>query len=125
LSRDFPKDKNRLILAYEESKNVVDYIVTEHGRGSIVNVLGHLREGDTIDESIRKGLSLTLDELEKNWARYLQGQVTWIGYLAANIYTILLFAAAILTIWGFLRLMNKRRLKASKIEEDDEEVGFS
>jgi hypothetical protein len=125
LSRDFPEDKSRLILAYEESKNVVDYIVTEHGRGSIVNILGHLREGDTIDGSIRKGLSLTLDELEKHWAQYLQGQVTWIGYLAANIYTILLFAAAILTIWGFLRLLNKRRLKASKVEEDDEEIGIS
>jgi hypothetical protein len=120
LSRHFPGDRDQLILAYEESKSVVDYMVTEYGRNSVVSILGYLREGDTIDDAVRKGLSLTLAELEKRWIQHVQGSVTWIGYLAANIYSILFFAAALLTIFGFLRLIIRRRLRSSEIDEDDE-----
>jgi Peptidase MA superfamily len=125
LNMHFPGDKNQLILAYEESKSVVDYIVTGSGPGGVVSILGHLREGDAIDEATSKSLSLTLDELEKHWIQYLQGNVTWIGYLAANIYMILLFVAALITVFGFIRIIIKRRLRASRIEEDDEEVGLN
>ena len=122
LSRNFPVDRDQLILAYEESKNVVEYMVTEYGQRGVVSVMGYLKEGDDIDEATRKGLSISLDELEKHWIQSLQDKVTWIGYVAANIYTILLFAAALLTICGFLRIIIKRRLRASRVDDDDEVV---
>lgn len=126
LDRRFPADKNQLILAYEQSKSVVDYMMTEHGQSSVVTLLNRLREGDAIDEAMRKGFSLSPDQLEKLWIDHVQGQVTWIGYLAANVYTILLFVAALLTVCGFLRVMVRRRLRASRREEDDdEEAGVS
>jgi hypothetical protein len=120
LSRRFPGDKNQLILAYEESKSVVDYMVTKYSRSGVVSILGYLKAGDTIDEATRKGLFLTLDKLEKGWTQYLQGKVTWIGYLAANIYTILLFVAAILACAGFVRVLIKRRRRALIPDEEDE-----
>jgi len=122
LSRNFPIDRDQLILAYEESKNVVEYMVTEYGQRGVVTIMNSLKEGDNIDEATRKGLSISLDELEKRWAQYLQQRVTWIGYVAANIYTILLFVAALLTICGFLRIIIKRRLRASRVDDDDEVV---
>jgi hypothetical protein len=122
LSRNFPIDRGQLILAYEESKNVVEYMVTEHGQRGVVTIMNSLKEGDDIDEATRKGLSMSLDELEKRWILYLQQRVTWIGYVAANIYTILLFVAALLTICGFLRIIIKRRLRASRVDDDDEVV---
>jgi hypothetical protein len=122
LSRNFPVDRDQLILAYEESKNVVEYMVTEHGQRGVVSIMNSLKEGDAIDEATRKGLSISLDEFEKRWIQYLQQRVTWIGYVAANIYTILLFAAALLTICGFLRIIIKRRLRASRVDDDDEVV---
>jgi hypothetical protein len=122
LSRRFPGDKNQLILAYEESKSVVDYMVTKYSRSGVVSILDHLREGDTIDEATREGLLLTLDELEKGWTQYLQGKVTWIGYLAANIYTILLFVAAILACAGFVRVLIKRRRRALMPDEEDDYI---
>jgi len=67
-------------------------------------------------------MECALDELEKRWIQSLQDKVTWIGYVAANIYTILLFAAALLTICGFLRIIIKRRLRASRVDDDDEVV---
>jgi hypothetical protein len=125
LSRHFPGDKNQLILAYEESKSVVDYMVTEYSRSGVASILGYLKEGDTIEEATGKSLSLTPDELEKRWIQYLQGKVTWIGYLAANIYTILFFVAALLTVCGFLRIILRRRLRARLADEEDEEVTLS
>ena len=122
LSRNFPVDRDQLILAYEESKNVVEYMVTEYGQRGVVSVMSYLKEGDDIDEATRKGLSISLDELEERWTQHLQQRVTWIGYVAANIYTILLFAAALLTICGFLRIIIKRRLRASRVDDDDEVV---
>lgn len=125
LSRNFPGERDQLILAYEESKSVVDYLVAEYGRNSVVQVLGYLREGYSADAATDKVLSLTLGELEMNWIKHLQGQVTWIGYLSANIYTILLFAAAVLTVCGFLRIIIRRRNRASAFDEDENEVGVS
>jgi hypothetical protein len=43
--------------------------------------------------------------------------------MAANIYMVLLFAGALLTICGFLRVIIRRRRRTSTIEEDGEEVG--
>jgi hypothetical protein len=122
LGRHFPGDKDQLILAYEESKSVVDYMVTEYGRSGVVSILGYLKDGNTIDEATGKSLSLTPDELEKRWTKYLQGKVTWVGYLAANIYTILLFVAAILACAGFVRVLMKRRRRALMPDEEDDYI---
>jgi hypothetical protein len=122
LSRNFPVDKDQLILAYEESKNMVEYMVAKHGQRGVVSIMNNLKDGDAIDEATRKGLSVSLDELERRWILYLQERITWIGYLAANIYTILLFVAALLTIGGFLRIIIKRRLRASRVDDDDEDA---
>jgi len=122
LSRIFPIDRDQLILAYEESKSIVEYIVTEYGQGDVVDILNYLKDGDTIDESIRKALSISLDELEKRWILHLQKRITWAGYIATNIYTILLFAAALLTIWGFLRVVIRRQRRTRLADTDDEDV---
>lgn len=125
LNRNFPIDRDQLILAYEESKSIIKYMVTEHGQGDVVNIIHYLKDGDTIDEAIRKALSISLDELEKRWILHLQKRITWAGYVATNIYTILLFAAALLTIWGFLRVVIRRQRKtrlADMDDEDDEDV---
>jgi hypothetical protein len=98
---------------------VVEYVVAENGQRGVVNVMGYLKAGEPIDEATKRLIGFT-DELERRWILFLQERVTWIGYLATNIYTILLFAAALLTICGFLRIIIKRRLRAARVEDDDE-----
>lgn len=119
LSKDFPGEKNALILAYEQSRSALDYMITEYGTESVLRLFGYLRDGDTIDEAFGKSMSLGADEFEKRWVAHLRENVTWIGYIAANIYAILLFAAALLTVGGFVRHM-RRRLKNSWLDDDDE-----
>jgi hypothetical protein len=97
-------------------------MVTEYSRSGVVSILGYLKAGDTIEEATGKSLSLTPDELEKRWTKYLQGKVTWVGYLAANIYTILLFVAAILACAGFVRVLMKRRRRALMPDEEDDYI---
>jgi hypothetical protein len=109
LSQSFPRDKDSLLLAYEESKSFIEFINHEFGRRAIQDLLGHLHTGDEIDEAVLKSFSISLDELERRWHIHLIKKITWFTYLANNLYTILFFLAALITIGGFVRLMLKKR----------------
>lgn len=125
LHRNFPSERDQMALAYEESKNVVEYMVAEYGQRGVVRIMNSLKDGNAIDEAIQNRISVSLDELERRWILYLQERVTWAGYLAANIYTILLFAAALLTICGFLRVIIRKRHRNSQTDENEEEIGVN
>jgi hypothetical protein len=109
LSTSFPADEKSLLLAYEQSKSLVDYISKEFGRDGILNLLHHLKQGYEIDEAIQKSLSVGFEELERRWRSQLRKNITWFTYLAENLYGILFFFAALITIVGFVRVVIKRR----------------
>jgi hypothetical protein len=109
LSQSFPRDKESLLLSYEESKSFVEFINHEFGRERILDLLGHLREGSEIDGAVLKSFSIPFDELERRWHTHLRKKITWFTYLANNLYTILFFLAALITIAGFVRMMIKKR----------------
>jgi len=109
LSQSFPRDKESLLLAYEESKSFVEFINHEFGRERILDLLGHLQEGSEIDGAVLKSFSIPFDELERRWHTHLRKKITWFTYLANNLYTILFFLAALITIAGFVRMMIKKR----------------
>ena len=109
LSQSFPRDQESLLLAYEESKSFVDFINHEFGREGILGLLGHLQAGSEIDGAVLKSFSIPFVELEKRWHTHLRKKITWFTYLANNLYTILFFVAALITIAGFVRMMIKKR----------------
>jgi 4-amino-4-deoxy-L-arabinose transferase-like glycosyltransferase len=109
LSQSFPRDKESLLLAYEESKSFVEYINHEFGRKGIQDLLGHLQAGNEIDGAVLQSFSITLDELERRWHIHLRKKITWFTYLANNLYTILFFLGALITVGGFVRMMIKKR----------------
>lgn len=109
LSQSFPRDKESLLLSYEESKSFVEFINHEFGRERILDLLGHLQEGSEIDGAVLKSFSIPFDELERRWHTHLRKKITWFTYLANNLYTILFFLAALITIAGFVRMMIKKR----------------
>lgn len=113
----FPKDEASLVLAYEQSKNFIEYIAGQYGQDSIVRILNYMREGDTVDESIQKSLSVSLPELEHTWHAHLRGKHSWFAYLSSNLYTILFLLGGLITIYGFIRFLKKKR------EYVDEEEG--
>ena len=115
LSRSFPRDDESLLLAYEESKSFVEFINQEFGQRGIRNLLKNLQGGNNIDEAVFNTFSISFDELERRWHSHIRRNITWFTYLANNLYTILFFAGALITIAGFVRIILKKR----RYGEDD------
>ena len=115
----FPENRQGLLLAYDESKSLVEYIVSEFGKGSILAILENLKDGYEINPAIEKGISISLYELENQWRASLSKRFTWLIYLSNNLYGILFFLAALLTIVAFIRFMKK---KIDYKDEDDDDI---
>ena len=118
LARGFPSDNQALMLAYEQSKSIVDYISKQYGKNAVVDILGLLKNGEPLNSAVQMRLSLSLDELEVQWRRHLQAGSTWLVYLANHIYGIVFFLAAVITIAGFVRLVLRKRAYVDGEDED-------
>lgn len=117
LRRSFPDDDKALQLAYEQSMSVVEYIVKEHGPEGLRRVLTRLSDGETVEEAVRKGLSLDMHELLDGWRADLRVRHTLLSYLSNNIYTVLFVFAALLLTAAFLRAL----IKIYSYKDEDEE----
>ena len=113
----FPPDD--LILAYEESKSIVEYIESEFDKQSILQVLEYLKEGYSLDDSLQKGLSVTTSELDEKWQAYLKKRHAWFSYLSRNLYEILFFIAAVATAYGFMKMLKKKKEHVDEDEDED------
>jgi hypothetical protein len=121
LSSAFPAQPGELILAYEESRSFIDFIVRQYGADKLRMVLHEMGDNKTLPEAITDVLSTDLNVLEKKWRASLLRRYSWSAYAADHIYWLLFFAAALVTFIGYIRL--RRRMKNYKDEE--EEGGFS
>ena len=117
LATSFPEHKKSLMLAYEESRSLVAYIGSKFGKNGILDILKYLKEGYEVDAAILKALSIPLDDLERRWHSHLRKNTTWFTFLITNLYEILFFLGAMITIYGFIRLLIKKR------GYEDEETG--
>ena len=109
LTDSFPRDTESLLLAYEESKSFVEFINHEFGKEGIQSLLGHMRSGYETDAAVLKSFSVPFEEIERRWRVHLRKKVSWFTYLANNLYGIIFFFAALITIAGFVRLMVRKR----------------
>mgnify|MGYP001599441420 CR=1 FL=1 len=117
LTDKFPEDERAVLLAYEESKSIVEYITREFGASGLLQVLNYLKNGYDVDAAIFKGLSVPFYELENRWHDYLQKRTTWFTYFSNNLYNVLFFLAGLILTYGFIRFLLKK--KAYKDEGED------
>ena len=59
-------------LAYAESYSLIDYIITEFGRGDLRRIFRKLSRGKSIEEALRLVLDTEYKDFEKNWRSYLK-----------------------------------------------------
>ncbi len=118
LAHRFPHDKNGLLLAYEQSKSVVEYMIRQYGPQGMRDLLGLLRQGADLDFAFESSFAISFDKFEDQWRNQLKASISWFTYLSIHLYEILFVSAALLTILGFIRMM--RRKKA--YDEDNEEM---
>ena len=121
LAERFPAGGRDLLLAYEESKSIIEYIEKEFGASGIRGIVKHMAEGDHAEDAVRKSLMISLDELEERWRSSLVEETSWFSYVGDNIYEILFLFAALLTLCGFVRMLNRKRAYKDEDEEPWEE----
>ena len=121
LAHQFPRDKNALILAYEQSKSVVEYMSREYGQQGILDLLGLLRQGYDFESAFKIRFAVTFDTFEDQWRGYLKKNIGWFTYLSTHLYEFLFVSAALLTVLGFVRKIIRQRAYAAQ-EEDDEDI---
>jgi hypothetical protein len=117
LTERFPQEKRFLLLAYEESKSLVEYMISSYGEERVLSVLDCLKEGADADVAVIEGLSVSLNDLEIEWHQHLKRKTTWLAYLVNHLYEILFFLGALAMIYGFIRQIIKKR--AYQEEEED------
>ncbi len=118
MDNGFPQDEPGLVLAYEQSRSIVDYIVFRYGKNGITNILTALKNGKPIPDAIMISLGTSLPELEKDWRQSIRTWSTLLVFIMGNIYSIIFFLAALATVAGYVRY----RIRRKRFIEEEEEV---
>lgn len=120
ISRSFPSQARGLILAYQESRSFVEFIVSEYGEEKLIAVLNSLKNGRQAEQAVSDNLSVGLAALEQRWSQALTRKYSWTSYVANHIYWIVFVAAALITVAGYIRF--RLRLKNYRDEDDENAV---
>lgn len=121
LARGFPGNDRDLILAYEQSRGFVDYLIKRSGPDGVLRLLRELKQGTDVPDAFFRVYGVSLNQLERDWHRSLKGGITWVAYVSYHLYEILFLLAALMSIYGFIRIMVRKR-RRMKEEVDIEEL---
>lgn len=121
LEKTFPRDQELLLLAYEESKSFITYLVGQFGTQGIHIFLHGLRNGETTENAVQKAFAAPFDTLEKQWQHSLKKKMTWFTLFSYNLYEILFTLMAVITVFAFIRFcLRKRAYQDGDDDLDDE-----
>ena len=121
LGTSFPTDNDSLLLAYEQSKDIVKYMVRRFGKEGVKDVLRHMKKGKVVDAAVFQALSIRLDDLEREWHDSLGSNMTWYIYLSYYLYEILFALAALTTIYAAIKLVIRKR---NYMREEEDDLGY-
>jgi hypothetical protein len=119
LTVSFPGERGSLIQAYQESRLFVEYLVAQYGKGCLLDVLKHLKEGAPIDQAFSQAFPKSLPSLEEEWLKGLGSRSLWLLWVSEYLYEILFVFGALLTVVAFIRVMIRKR-NYDPGEEDEE-----
>jgi hypothetical protein len=120
LEHRFPTDKSLLLLAYQQSRSFVEYMVKEYGRQSLLKILAKLKKGEPIESAVAAAAGKSLESLEKEWLKERRGKWVWLVWVTQYFYHILFFLGGVLVVGvAVRRTMGKGRFHDM---DDDEET---
>ncbi|MEJ2182713.1 MAG: peptidase MA family metallohydrolase [Nitrospirota bacterium] len=117
----FPLDREGILLAYAESRSVVEFVAAEWGREGVLSVLEEMRRGHTPGEAARAALGVGLDDIEKQWRESLRGRSLWLAWLRRHFTELLFVMAALLAVAGFGRVLWRMKTYRDPDEEAEAE----
>ena len=118
LSHGFPSDNDGLMLAYEESKSFLTYIIGTDGREGVLRILNHMKSGESVEQAFLNALSISLHDLEQEWHASLRKEATWFILLSYYLYEILFGLMALISIFAFIKIILKKRAYMADDPED-------
>ncbi|MBI5639059.1 MAG: hypothetical protein HZA17_01405 [Nitrospirae bacterium] len=122
LSESFPAGEKDLVLAYEESRSIVEHIEKEFGASGVRGILENMRSGDSLEIAVHRSLSISPDELERRWRSSLVRKTSWLSYISDNLYEILFLFAALTAVYGFFVILKKKRAYRDEDEQEEDEL---
>jgi hypothetical protein len=120
LAAAFPSDENSLYLAYRESRDFVEYLTAHYGSEGLRGILKRLEEGDSIGPAISKSLSRSFQDVQEEWIDDMQKRSEWLVWATQNLYEIIFFIMAVLSILAYVRLRMRRRAYTGSDQDDDQ-----
>jgi hypothetical protein len=120
LADRFPGSRQGLALAYSQSRSVVDFLVREYGREGLLALLNGLKAGMALDAAARSALGRSMAQVEADWRDSLGRDPAWLLFLARHLYELLFVAAALSTIYGFIRLRLRQKRYAEALDDEDD-----
>jgi hypothetical protein len=118
MSQGFQGKGERLFLAYEMSRSLVEYIIQEFGVEGLLRILNRLREGEPWEVGFEQALTMPFDELEVAWQSHLKRRMTWFTYLSYHLYEILFALGALLMVGASIRAFQKKRRYMAQAEDE-------
>jgi hypothetical protein len=108
LSSGFPSSEQARILAYEQSKSFITYLVHQFGEDILLELLDRMARKENIEKAFQVVYRIDLDQMEILWQESIRKNLTWFTYLSNHMYEILFVAGALLTVIAFLKLIRKK-----------------
>ncbi len=122
LSRRFPGDNESLMLAYAQSRSLVEYMVNKFNPDGLQALLNSLRSGKDMESALYRTFMITFDELEKNWYSAMKEKGAWLTLLISHLYEIIFFLGALSLVAAYVKIaIRKRAMRYS--EDDDDYMG--
>ena len=115
----FPEDDSLMVLAYEESRSFVEFLVKRKGIRTVLQLFEVLKKGKPLDSGVKSLYGISLDELQHQWEASLRRASLFVRFLGEHIYEILFFLGAFLTVAGFCRFIYRKRRVFKDEEEED------
>ncbi len=119
LETSFPGARRGMVLAYEESLSFVRFLDGEFGRDRLLEILRAIKNGKSHADAISSVTGHGIDELESRWKLQLRAKATWLSYFSNHFYEMLFALAALLTIFGFIRVVYRIRTYRDDDEDTD------
>ncbi len=108
LCTTIPLDGRQAVLAYAQSRSLIDFIQAEYGNNALNQMVLALVDGANCDSVSSRVLSLSLTELNQAWLRSLSPQSTLGQFWQASSIWLLLLVAGFGLMVVFLLPINKK-----------------
>ena len=111
----FQRDK--ALLAYQESFLAVNYLIEHFGKTSLVTLLESLKNNASLDNAFRTATQLTFQEFEQKWREHLQHENRWDVLIDLPVFLWILMGILFLIAVVLVFYRNRKKLKQWEAEE--------